>query len=222
MSRFTDNDGDDEFWMLDQGRWQHNYRQALKGKRGRQALRDLREALLALPEKRLIEGAVCTVGGLDGRAPAMADEEFARRLAEHEAAWTASGRYLSPDYPRKAAEIDREEREEDREKLAGVIERQGEGVCLIGAYLWHKNVKAGMDPGEAFAAVPAVFGETGDGDPLWETAGLAAKAGLARTLAWELAYKNDETFGNMTPEQRYTASLAWIDAELGETAEAAP
>lgn len=60
MSRFGD-DGDDEgaiTWQM----WERNARLALKGKRGRQALRDLRDALLALPEKRLISRALCTVG----------------------------------------------------------------------------------------------------------------------------------------------------------------
>lgn len=31
-----------------------------------------------------------------------------------------------------------------------------------------------------------------------------------------LAYRNDETYGTLTPEERYTAFLAWISAELGD------
>jgi hypothetical protein len=49
--------------------WDANVRRSLKGKAGQLALRDLRDALLALPEKRLIanvlmddEGGVCAVG----------------------------------------------------------------------------------------------------------------------------------------------------------------
>jgi hypothetical protein len=52
---------------------------------------------------------------------------------------------------------------------------------------------------------------------LWclsQTAGLGQQAGLTYTLAWELAYRNDETYERMTPEERYTAFLAWIDREL--------
>jgi len=71
-----------------------------------------------------------------------------------------------------------------------------------------------MDPDEAFASLPTL-GSHENGDPLEATARLAEKdAGLAFTLAWNLAYKNDETFGRMTPEERYTAFLAWIDGEL--------
>jgi hypothetical protein len=67
MSRFYD-DGDWDYgrWML----WEQATQRALSGKRGQAALRDLEGALLALPEKRLIEsylakdGEVCAVGAL--------------------------------------------------------------------------------------------------------------------------------------------------------------
>lgn len=216
MSRFTDCDYDDENWALDHGRWEHNSRTALKGRRGRKALADLREALLALPEKRLIEGAVCTVGGVDKRAPLLSDEELSRKAAQYAANMAEAGIDLGADWPQRSAQIDRVAREEEREKLAAIIrDNGGEGVCAIGALLWHRMVKGGADPAEAFASVPAVFGEDGTGDPLAETATLGKDAGLTFTLAWNLAYRNDETYRRMTPEERYTAFLAWIDAELG-------
>jgi hypothetical protein len=53
------------------GLWQANCRRSLKGKAGQAVLRELEQALLALPEKRLIsyelkneEGEVCAVGAL--------------------------------------------------------------------------------------------------------------------------------------------------------------
>lgn len=61
MSRVGDGDGDEEFpnaWAF----WHHREQQVLNGKRGRKALADLRDALHALPEKRLIARALCTVG----------------------------------------------------------------------------------------------------------------------------------------------------------------
>ena len=67
MSRFREGDYEGEpEEILAQGRWEHNARRALKGKRGRKALADLRAALLALPEPRLIEGAL-----QDGFTPAI-------------------------------------------------------------------------------------------------------------------------------------------------------
>ena len=176
MSRYYDDDPGEEF-PNQYALWQANADRALKGRRGRQALRDLRDALLALPEKKLIDGAMCTVrpqGDRGQRDPYGFDP---------------------------AAEY-------------------GEGVCAIGALLWHRKVKAGMDPAEAFDSLPTLDDENYD---LSETALLAKRdAGMAYPLAWELAYRNDETYRRMTPEERYTAFLAWIDAELGEPAESAP
>lgn len=184
--------------ILAQGRWEHNYRQALKGKRGRQALRELREALLALPGKRLIEGAVCTV-------------DAARRREALIAEATRSWELFSPQWRPSSPWTD------EADQLAELVQRDGEGVCAVGALVWHRKVKAGADPAEAFASLPDLPDEDSGG--LTDTADLAKKqAGLAYTLAWELAYRNDETYGAMTPEDRYTAFLAWIDRELAEVA----
>ncbi len=56
MSRVQYNEDvwDEEYAYLHQGRWDRNRVQVLTSKRGLQALRELREALLALPAKRLI------------------------------------------------------------------------------------------------------------------------------------------------------------------------
>lgn len=204
MSRYGDNEYDGDYAALDAGRWERNSRAALKSKRGRKALAEIREALLALPEKRLIEGAMCTVGGPE-RVPGVTEAEIGKYPS-----WAGRARWL------------REDREELRGQVAGSVERQGCGVCVNGALLWHRKVKAGMSPAGAFAALPTVIAYD-DGDPMDQTARIAEReAGLAFTLAWELAYRNDETFGKLTPEERYAAFLAWIEAELGETAEARP
>lgn len=177
MSRYGDDDGEDfpnKFAL-----WQANYERALKGRRGRQALRDLREALLALPEKKLIEGALCTVGS-ESRLNAL-PEKYGGRI-----------------------------------ELADNVEDNGEGVCAIGALLWHRKVKAGMGPDDAFGSLPTLEDANHDLD---DTAHLAAgDAGIAYSLAWSLAYRNDETYGDLTPEDRYARFLAWINAELGDEA----
>jgi hypothetical protein len=216
-SEYDDYDGEVD-QILAQGRWERNARATLKSKRGRKVLADLREALMALPEHRLIEGALCTVGGADERAPLMTAEEM-QQTAENCAGWMAEARVdLGADWPQRSAEIERDSRAEERERVAEIIESNGgEGVCAIGAYLWHQQVKAGADPGDALAALPTVAGLDGS-DPLCETADLGKDAGLAYTLAWELAYRNDETFEHMTPEERWTAFVAWIDGELAQVA----
>jgi len=69
MSRVGDYDGDEYFpnqWAL----WQRSFELAKNSKRGLKALEDIRAALLALPQKRLISRALCTVG----KAEELADE----------------------------------------------------------------------------------------------------------------------------------------------------
>lgn len=174
MSRFNDYDYDyDEQYPNQSALWWANAQRALAGKKGRQALTELREALLALPEQRLISGALCTVGGLDrvGHLSKWAHEDMAEKLAS-----------------------------------------EGEGVCAIGAYLWFKEVKAGADPQAAFEKLPTLLDSDGDGD--WQTAEAGRAAGLTLTLAWSLAYRNDGQFEDMTPEQRHTAFIGWIDKQL--------
>ena len=219
MSRFAEGDDDYDLIQLDQGRWERNSRATLKSKRGRAALREIRDALLALPEHRLIEGALCTVGGVD-RVPEITDEDVDQHIAGLKEAglWT-SDRDDAGDRER-VARFMREDRDEERQRIARSAGDQGCGVCVNGALIWYRKVKAGADPAEAFASLPTIA-DADDGDPMGETAGYASKeAGLAFTLAWNLAYRNDETYRDKTPEERYTAFLAWIENELGEPAEA--
>jgi hypothetical protein len=55
MSRFDYDDEGDIPYAL----WRQTVRNALQGKRGQKALREIEAALLALPEPRLIEGSLC-------------------------------------------------------------------------------------------------------------------------------------------------------------------
>lgn len=180
MSRFDDFDYDE--WFPNQGElWHANVLRALAGRRGQKALAELREALLALPEKRLIMGALCTVGGVEQRAEGRNE-------------WY-------------------------RQDFEDKIKSEGEGVCAIGAFLWFKKVKAGADPQTAFAELPTLLDNDGDGGI--ETAEAGRAAGLTFTLAWTLASRNDSTFWDMTPEQRYEAFVKWLDEQLEPEAVAA-
>lgn len=175
MSRFDDYDYDAPEYPNAADLWRANVQRALAGKRGKKALAELREALRALPEKRLISGALCTVGGAEKRA--------------------------SSDW--------------HRQDLEDKIKSEGEGVCAIGAYLWFKKVKAGADPQAAFEELPTLLDSDGGSD--YETAAAGERAGLTFTLASTLAYRNDSTFDNKTPEQRYDAFMAWLDEQLADS-----
>lgn len=72
MSRWRSGGGDySDYWQLDAGRWEVNLARVATSKRGKVMLRELEAALLALPEKKLLEGMVadgdghfCSVGAL--------------------------------------------------------------------------------------------------------------------------------------------------------------
>lgn len=181
MSRYGEYDGDGD-QTITYEMWQWNAERALKGKRGQAALRDLREALLHLPEKRLIARALCTVG--DERIPA-------ERPVDPNDKWGFAN-YARND-------------------LLALVEEQGSGVCAVGAYVWWQKVKAGASPEEAFAAIPTLADTESE---MYDTAYAGKAAGLTYTLAWELAYTNDETFNGLTPEQRYERFMAWLDEHI--------
>ena len=178
MSRYYDDYDGDESFPNASAFWRTNADRAMKGKRGRKALAELREALLALPEKRLIARALCTVNPDARKDPEPDLHDWRNR------------------------EIDE------------IVAEQGQGACAVGVYAWWQKVKAGADPTEAFEQLPTLEDTNHD---IWETEEVGKQAGLTRYVAWELAYRNDETFGHLTPEARYEATLAWIDEQLAST-----
>jgi hypothetical protein len=209
MSRYTDHSDDDSpEAVLARGRWEHNYRRALNGRRGQAALALLRESIRALPEPRLIEAALCTVGGVDRAPEEITEEEITEAITRRREAG------FDRD-PEDVARWMRLDRARERDQIASNIEGQGCGVCAIGALLWHLRVLGGMTEEEAFASLPALI-SADDCDPLDETAALAAmEADIAHTLAEAIAFRNDEIYAGLTPEARHTAFLAWIDAQIG-------
>lgn len=190
MSRYYDGDYDaDPNFQNEWHFWQANARRALKGRRGRRVLAELREALSNLPDKRLISRALCTVNA-ERRSPAVREIDF------------GDGEAFTDD--------------SDLREFGEVVDEQGQGVCAVGALLWWRKVKAGADPVEAFDQLPTL----GDWDHgLEATADLArAEADVVFPLAWQLAYRNDETFEACTPEERYEKFMAWLDTELASAA----
>lgn len=188
MSRFSDEYESDYNNAGDL--WQANVRRALAGRKGQKALRELREALLALPEKRLISGALCTVGEARREPPP------------------------NPYYERWPQAMD-----DYRDDYDETLKTEGEGVCAIGAFLWYRQVKSGLDPQGAFDALPTLLGSDGGAD--LDTAMAGKDAGLTMTLAWDLAYRNDEHLGGATPEERYERFLSWLDTVIQPEAVAA-
>lgn len=186
MSRF---DEADECDPLIYGRWEHNVKATINGKKGQQALRDLRRYLLAMPERLISgwlacpDGEVCTVGLF--AAGRRADQtgctmvEAARILAEPLAEWdqleqVGPGRYRI--------------REDDLpDHVLKWYYKQGWSVP--------ESLRSEMD----------------DGTVTTVEAGKAA--GLTETLAWVLGDLNDN-MGPVTPEQRWTRVLEWVEETI--------
>jgi hypothetical protein len=188
VSRGGDDD-DYEDWPNQGAFWWHNAQRALKGKRGRKALAELREALLMLPEKRLVSGAISTA--------ALATE--AQAMPDTRPSYSGTPGVMVPNYRKTEA--------------VAKCEAEGIGVCAVGAYLLRQRVlKLGETPAEAMQHLPSAADL--EGSDLYETALLGQRAGLTQHLAFMLADRNDETYGSCTPEERYERFLAWIDQEL--------
>lgn len=161
MGRFNYDEDYGDDWALRMGRWNARVKAVLRGRPAQAAFKELETALLAMPDKRLIEGAIC-----DGAA-----------------------------------------------------------TCAVGEMVVHRRVMAGEDREAVLASLapevdeygPILDDESGD-----ETAEFAAKnLGITVTLGWLIAEANDETFGGLSPEERWQKMLTWtrrhIRPELVET-----
>lgn len=192
MSRGGSDDYEED-WPNQAAFWWANAQRAMKGKRGRKALAELREALLMLPEKRLVAGALSTAS-LRAEAGEMPDKKL-----------SYDGKITYPNYGKR--------------EVLDMCAREGVGVCAVGAYLLRKRVlETGESPEEAMAALPSLADL--DGHTLEDTARQAEAAGMAFPVAWLLADRNDETYASCTPEERYERFLAWLDNELASAVDA--
>ena len=97
MSRFSDCDDYDEDYPNQYALYQANTDRALKGKRGKAFLLELEAALLALPEKKLIEGRICEAG----QVCAMGALALKRRMSTGEKIEDAL-RWLEDESPQEA------------------------------------------------------------------------------------------------------------------------
>jgi hypothetical protein len=95
----------------------------------------------------------------------------------------------------------------------------GTGVCAVGAIAAYRKVQGGMTWDEAFKALD----ESGEGDPgdddyggsIDDTARFAERQiKMAFSLAWEIAFTNDEHLRRVSPEYRHERMLVWVRARI--------
>lgn len=147
MSRFWNDgeyDGNEEFRR---GAWAENSRRAFASKKGLKMLRELRDALAALPERRLLGGQFANI-------------------------W-----------------------HEDDDSI-----RVGD-VCAIGALAKYKGFEFTSHHGS----------EDFDG---FETAAIARSLGMSYVMGYDLAYRNDETYGSLGESERWWTMYGWLTAMI--------
>jgi hypothetical protein len=181
-----------------------NVRRSVRSKAGQAALRDLREALLALPNKRLVahylakDGDVCTTGALVLKRRSEAEAKPFEALAAEMSAET-EGRASCECYHERRAHKD------------------GTGACSE-CIRWHAEVAAmpeetrfsiGREPCEAFED-----GNWGDEDEEGIPEAEAVAVGVPKLVAWRLVELNDMDLDRETPEERYAKVLAWVEKRL--------
>lgn len=191
MSRFSDDSDDPEdgrTWeMLEQ-----TANNALRSKRGKAALTELREALLALPERKLCTGALATKGMV-----CAVGSYIAKKDAE------ASGITVA-EAVAKLADL----RDQERRELA--LQRRG--------YLLSRTRGLPAEAPITDEEFEDGYQDTEDSD---RTASAGERAGLTYSLAWQIGYANDELYGGVnligrrfTDEERWGKMLAWVDEKL--------
>lgn len=196
MSRFGDYDDGPDYPNAGD-LWWNSIRLALSGKRGQRALAELEQALIDLPQPRLVRGhlaangEVCAVGALVTRRRVANGEKLDAILADLE------GR-IPPEcecgHPKSAHDED--------------------GHCTWRSF---NSERGCWDDCQSFR-ISEYQSECDGAD---ETARAGVEIGLTYALAWRLAYLNDEDGrDDETPEQRYERVLAWVrSAQVGRSAE---
>jgi hypothetical protein len=190
MSRFGDGDYDNYF-PNSGDLWWANVERALSGKPGQTALRELEQALLDLPEKRLISGhlalngQVCTVGALalHRRVSAGETREAVLELLERAIPTDCAHCYHPED-------------------------DHGEDGCSGCADIRRWHAEAGREYTRSCPGFEPSEYPNCDGELITTEQGVAV--GLTFVLAWRLAYLNDEDFADATPEDRYERVLEWV------------
>jgi hypothetical protein len=210
MSRFDcDYDYDDEYGELHRGRWEWNLEQAIKGRKGQRALRQLEAALLAMPQRRLVDselatpaGDVCAVGAAiafaEARREGLSFEEAACNLAREDKTWEgfelATGDDPDGEY------------------------REGQWICTyypqwLPHDFWTSELRSPVDL-PLRVMIGRVDVRRGDDEGCERTAREGKRAGFVYTLAWEVGCMNDEEYGRLTPEDRWDAMLRWVRSKI--------
>lgn len=194
MSRFDYDDYDGEGMPYEL--WQQALSTALGGRRGQEALAEMETALLALPEPKLVhghlvaDGQVCAIGALVASKRAQAEGVD---IAEMIAVMSAGVRCWCGHSRAEHADDGCSGRKDVWETVEGEIKRVRDRPCDCDGYEISE-----------------------DEDNAHDTADAGRAFGLRYSVAYHLAYLNDEQFAGASPEERYQQMLAWVRRAQGK------
>lgn len=101
----------------------------------------------------------------------------------------------------------------EKKLIANRIASPEGDVCAVGALHLYRRTKAGEDRAAVLSEIatpdPDLADVWRDADDELRTMDIGEQVGVARTLAWEIGFLNDETLHKMTPGARYDAVLKW-------------
>jgi hypothetical protein len=197
--------------------WQANLMRSVRGRAGQAALRELKTALDAMPEKRLIEGhlvkdgEVCTVGAFALGKVMSKGKAREEALAELEAEYGGLESCDTCFHYAKSHQPDEpcSECVEWRDNPDGLSRARQNSVGRGTDYY------ANWKPCSVF-----VDNSYDDEDEEGITEEAAVRLGMPRMVAWKLVELNDEIWSGhtFTPEKRYQLVYDWVERSLREQA----
>lgn len=187
MSRFDSLDDDGGIPM---GLWEQMVSNAITGKRGQAALAELELALEALPSKRLIYGSLAKEGTVCAVGAYVASKRAERLKISF----------------REAVEM---LNLETQCACGHAYAAHDDGSCTAERYVFGAPLDQQLVPCSCEEFRP-------EEQYITETVEEGTGVGLTYTIAWHLAYLNDEQFEEMSPEERYEATLGWVRRAQGK------
>ncbi len=100
----------------------------------------------------------------------------------------------------------------EKRLVPDVLVGHGGECCAIGALLIARQMREDRTD---WATAADHLSWHGESTP-YETALMGRACGMAYTLAWEVAERNDEQFTHSEPEERHAGMLAWVRRMLAE------
>lgn len=165
-----------------------NMRRVITGKRGQKVLREMRESLMAMPMKRLITSMLAMNGEVCVLGSLLVHREHTD--------WITAQKHIQGIYGPPCEDCDHTESAHNSDGCTECITE-------------HDEARIGGSPDMCQAFKP----DTNASDTT-DIRGLSQEYHISQSLVWRLVELNDEVYAHLTPEDRYTKVLAWVERHI--------